>query len=185
MKLEMHKNSLFAILLRSPWWVSFAVAAALFFALRLLIQPLYAAFFGLPFFVIGCVAAWRQLRAPSRASVEQKLAALRELDARAFAERVERGFRAQGYEVTRLSGEEADLALERSGEQLLVACRRWKAARTGVEPLRALKEAGRKRKAGCIYVVAGELTPGAASFAAEEGVRLVQGVELATLAQDA
>ena len=27
MKLEMHKNSLFAVLLRSQWWVSLAVAA--------------------------------------------------------------------------------------------------------------------------------------------------------------
>ena len=28
MKLRMSENSLFAVLLRSPWWISFAIAAA-------------------------------------------------------------------------------------------------------------------------------------------------------------
>lgn len=181
MRLRMHENSLFAILLRSPWWVSLAVAIGLFAALRLVVQPLYASFFALPFLGIAVVRGWRQLRAPSRAAIERKIAALRELDARSFLERVEAAYRGQGYEVTRFSGGEADLALERSGTRVLVACRRWKAARTGVEPLRELKEAARKRGADCIYVVAGELTPGAASFAAEQGIRLVRDAELAAL----
>jgi restriction system protein len=182
MRLRMHENSLFAILLRSPWWVSLAVAVGLFAGLRLVVQPLYASFFALPFLGVAVVAGWKQLRAPSRATIEKKLAALRELDTRALLEKVEAAFRAQGYEVTRLSGDEADLALERSGTRVLVACRRWKAARTGVEPLRALKDAAKKRSADCIYVVAGDLTPGAASFAAEQGIRLMRGAELAALA---
>ena len=40
----MAKNSLFAVLLRSPWWISFAVAAALFAIARLFMPELYAAF---------------------------------------------------------------------------------------------------------------------------------------------
>lgn len=181
MKLEMHKNSLFAILLRSPWWVSLLVAGALFAGLRLLVPALYASFFALPFLVIGCVAAWRQLRAPSRATVEKKLEAVRALDAKAFTERLEGAFRAQGYEVTRLAGEDADLELSKSGQLVLVSCRRWKAARTGVEPLRQLKAAGRRRKADCIYVVAGEVTDGATLFAAEQGIRILGGAELANV----
>ena len=62
------------------------------------------------------------------------------------------------------------------------ACKRWKATRTGIEPLRELEEACRAREAhGCIYVAAGEVTEGARAFAAQKSIRLVQGAELAKL----
>lgn len=179
MKLEMHKNSLFAILLRSPWWVSLAVAGALFAGLRLMIPPLYASFFALPFLVVGAYAAWKQLRAPSAQSIARKVEAARAMDAKTFAAALEAGFRREGFEVTRLEGEDVDFELDRSGSRILVACRRWKAARTGVEPLRQLKAAARARKADCIYVVAGEMSPAAATFAAENGIRIFSGTELA------
>jgi restriction system protein len=180
MKLQMHKNSLFAILLRSPWWVSLVVAGALFAGLRLLIPPLYAGFFALPFLAIGGYAAWKALRAPSAASIERKLEAARALDGKAFAAQLEASFRGEGFEVTRLEGEDADFLLERSGTRILVACKRWKAARTGIEPLRQLKAAARSKKVpDCIYVVAGEVTPVAVSFAAENGISIFSGMELA------
>lgn len=179
MKLQMHRNSLFAILMRSPWWASVLVAGALFAGLRLLIPPLYAAFFALPFAVIGTVVLGRQLRQPSAASVEKKLEAARELDWKAFSARLEQGFRAEGYEVSRLQGEDADFLLEKSGSRLLVACKRWKAARTGVEPLRQMKAAARARQADCIYVVAGDVSPPAQAFAAENAIRIFSGTELA------
>jgi restriction system protein len=37
MKLKMSKNSLFAILLRSPWWMSFGLVAAIALAARALL----------------------------------------------------------------------------------------------------------------------------------------------------
>jgi restriction system protein len=179
MKLQMHRNSLFAILMRSPWWASLLVAGVLFAGLRLLIPPLYAAFFSLPFAVIGSIVAWRQLRAPSAASVQKKIDAARELDWKAFCARLEEGFRAEGYEVTRREGEGFDFQLEKSGSRVLVACKRWKAARTGVEPLRQLKAAAREREADSIYIVAGEVSPPAETFAAENGIRIFSGTELA------
>jgi restriction system protein len=180
MRLEMHKNSLFAILLRSPWWVSLVVAGALFGGLRLFIPPLYAAFFALPFIVIGCYAAWKQLRAPSAAVIGKKLQAAREMDWKTFSAGLEAGYRREGFEVTRLEGEDADFELEKSGRRVLVACKRWKAARTGVEPLRLLKAASLKRKsADCVYVVAGEVSPAAVSYAAENGIRILSGADLA------
>ena len=180
MKLQMHRNSLFAILLRSPWWVSLVVAGALFAGLRLLVPPLYASFFAIPFLVVGGYAAWKQLRAPSAASIGKKLEAARALDWPAFAAQMEAGFRREGFEVTRLDAEDADFQLEKSGTRILVACKRWKAARTGVEPLRHLKAAARARKVpDCIYVVAGEVTPVAASFAAENGISIFTGIEIA------
>lgn len=180
MRLEMHKNSLFAILLRSPWWISLVVAGALFGGLRLVVPALYASFFALPFVVIGCYAGWKQLRAPSAASIAKKLEAARAMDWKAFSSLMEAAFRREGYEVTRLEGEDADFYLERSGTRVLVACKRWKAARTGIEPLRQLKAAARARKVqDCIYVVAGEVTPVAAAFAAENGIGIFTGMDIA------
>ena len=65
MKLRMNKNSLFAILSRSPWWVSFLIAAGLFMAIRQFLPDYAAAFSTLPFLGIAAYAGWRQLRAPS------------------------------------------------------------------------------------------------------------------------
>lgn len=182
MKLKMHENSLFAVLLRSPWWVSFLIAGALFAGLRLVVAPLYASFFALPFLAVGVYAAWQQLRAPSAASVAATLEALRAMDATHFARALEEGLRREGYAVSRLAAEDADLELEMGGRRSLVSCKRWKAAHAGTEPLRRLKAAAQKREVhDCIYVSAGELSPNALAYAAQENVRLLHGAELARL----
>jgi len=66
MQLKMAPNSGFAILLRLPWRVSFAVAAAIALACQVLPPHLapFAAAGALPIAVIGCIAAWRQWHAP-------------------------------------------------------------------------------------------------------------------------
>ena len=61
---QMSPNSLFAILLRSPWWVSMLVAGGLFAVSRLFIPWYYAIFMPLPFVVIAGIAAARQLGKP-------------------------------------------------------------------------------------------------------------------------
>ncbi len=182
MKLQMHKNSLFAILLRSPWWLSFVIGAGLFAALRLFVPALYAFFFALPFLVIGGYAAWQQLRAPSASRVDATLEALRAMDWRDFSRALEEAFQREGYAVTRLGGEEADLQLDKGGRVSLVSCKRWKAAHAGTEPLRRLKAAAQRREAQeCIYVAAGDISPKALAFAGEAGIRLLYGAELARL----
>jgi restriction system protein len=182
MKFRMAQNSLFAILLRSPWWVSFAAAAAVFAGLRLVLPGLYAAFFALPFAAIGAYAAWLALRAPSAASVAKALAAIGAMGWEDFRNAVEAGYRREGYEVRRLAGEDADLELAKAGRTSLVACRRWRVARTGIEPLRQLHAAARERDAHeCIYLCAGEITGNALAFAAENRIRIVSGAELARL----
>src|SRR5688500_4282995 len=66
---------------------------------------------------------------------------------------------------------QADFELVQGWRSTLVACKRWKATRTGVEPLRALEAACRARKAqGGIYVAAGEVTAQAAAFAAGKSI---------------
>ena len=73
MKFQMAKNSLFAILLRSPWWLSFAIAAGLFTAAGLWLPGLYAFFIALPFGVIACYVGWQQLGTPSAKRVAATL----------------------------------------------------------------------------------------------------------------
>jgi restriction system protein len=64
----------------------------------------------------------------------------------------------------------------------LVGCRRWKAARTGIEPLRefdaATSEQGAHKR---LYVAVGEVTDTARAFATKKGIGLVGEEELATL----
>jgi restriction system protein len=182
MKFRMAQNSLFAILLRSPWWVSFAVAAAIFAGLRLVLPELYAAFFALPFAVIGGYAAWLALRTPSAATVSKALEAIGAMPWEDFRNAVEAAYRREGHTVSRLAGEDADLELVKAGRTSLLACKRWRVARTGTEPLRQLHAARRKRDAQeCIYLCAGEITDNARNFAAQNNIRIVSGAELVRL----
>ena len=177
--MRMNENSLFAILLRSPWWVSALVALGLAGGLRLLIPDIYAIFSALPFAAIAGYVGWKQLRAPSARRVAATLERVRAMPWPEFADALEAAFRREGYTVNRTSAG-ADLELVQGWRTTLVGCKRWKAMRTGIEPLRELDAARRKREAhGCIYVSAGEITEQAAAFAAEKGIRLLQGAELA------
>lgn len=182
MKFQMAKNSLFAILLRSPWWISFAIAAGLFAAVILWLPGLYAFFVALPFMVIACYAGWNQLREPSAVRVADTLEAIRAMSWNDFSGAIEDAFRRDGYSVSRLGGAQADFELTKAGRVSLVGCKRWKVARTGVEPLRELHATRRARDAHeCIHVAAGEITDNARAFAAENNIRLVHGVELTKL----
>jgi restriction system protein len=184
--LKMHDNSLFAILLRSPWWVSLLVSGAAgalsSWALQKFgMHPGYAVFVASPFFVIACVAGWRQLRAPSAAKVAASVDALCALGWDEFAARLEGAYRRQGYEVRRLSGA-ADLELEKGGRVTLVAGKRWKATRTGAEPLRELDALRRRREANdAVYIAARQVTDTAREFAATSDVQLLEGPALAAL----
>ena len=185
MKLEAHPNSLFARLLRAPWWASAALAAAMFAATRLLLsrfdQPgLYAFFVALPFVVIACWVAAKQLRAPSPAKLAARLDELRAMDWPAFAAAVEDAYRRDGYAVTRLDGERADFEVAKDGRRALLACKRWKANRVGVEPLKALAAEATARDAqDCAWFAAGDLSDTARAFAAAHRIRVIEGPGLA------
>jgi len=182
MKFRMHEKSLFAILLRSPWWISIVIAAGIAAVAALLVPPAYAVAAGLPFLVIGGIAAWRQLRAPSAARIERTLEAVRAMSWGDFSGALEDGFRRDGYIVSRFDGAAADFVMTKAGRTALVGCKRWKAARTGVEPLRDLDAARRARDVHeCIYVTTGELTDGASAFASENKIRIVRVPDLATM----
>jgi restriction system protein len=183
MKLKLHQNSLFAVLMRSPWWLSGLLAAGIFGATRLFMPLELAVFAASPFVMIAAYVAWKQLRAPSPVRIAETLERLTAMSREGFTAALEAGWRREGYEVSRAGAAPFDLELRREGRVSLVVCRRWKAERTGVEPLRELHEAGGKREVQeLIYVAAGDITAQAQAFAAEKKVRLLYGAELARLA---
>lgn len=181
MKWKLNENSLFGILLRKSWWVSALAALGTFGMVQNFMEWGYALFATTPFTVITLMVAWKQIRTPSGARLEKALENIRSMSWEDFARALESGFRNEGYAVQRVEGA-ADFELEKAGRVSLVCARRWKAARTGAEPLKELAAAGEKRGAGeCRYAVAGELTKQARAFAKEKGVKLVEGAELAGL----
>jgi restriction system protein len=184
--LKLNENSLFAILLRSPWWASALGAAAVFGVARFFVPLEFALFACLPFIVIALYVAWKQLRAPSAGRIARTLDRIRAMPRQEFTTALEAGFRRDGYTVNRIDGAQADLELVRGSRSTLVACRRWKAASTGAEPLRELHAAGRAREAHeLVYVAAGELTAQARAFAQESRIKVLEGAELAALVERA
>lgn len=184
----MSEKSLFAVLLRSPWWVSFTVAIVVGVAGFMLLPDRFktvGALSGLPFVVIGSMAFWRQMRAPNPARIEATLQALAALSSRDFLHALEAGYRDEGYAVARIGLDGADLSISKAGRTSLVSCKRWKAATHGVEPLRELNTAITKLDANQgIYVAVNALSDAATTYASKNSIRLLPGNALALLTRD-
>ncbi|HRC36772.1 MAG TPA: restriction endonuclease [Rubrivivax sp.] len=183
MKFKMAENSLFAVLLRSPWWISIAIAAVVALLAGALLPAQYrlvGAVSALPFVVIGAMAARRQWRLPSAAQVSQTLQAVGQMAWPEFAQRLEVAFQRQGYMVQRGGTAAVDFELQRQGRRTLVCARRWKSARIGLEPLRALQAAREAEDASdALFIGLGELTDNARPFVAEHGIKVWQPADLA------
>lgn len=188
MKFRMSERSLFAILLRSPWWISLLLALVPALIARLALSPelyWFGAMGGFPFMVIAVLAARRQLKEPSPARVRQTLDAVASMPWPAFSALLEDGWLQDGFTVTRRSGRDsggADFAIHKAGVTTLVSGRRWKAASLGVEPLRELKAAVDQSEAhDGVFVALGDVTPQAAKFAKDHHIRVMQAPELVKL----
>ena len=183
MKLRMARNSLFAVLLRSPWWISAVIALALGMASFALLPEQFrvvGALSGLPFAVIAALAARQQWRLPSAARVAETHAALGAMAWPAFAALLEQSFRRDGYSVERSEAAGVDFVLERKGRRLLVCARRWKSARTGMEALRTLQAAREATDAAdALYIGLASLAETARLFASEHRIAIWHASELA------
>lgn len=182
----MSEKSLFAMLLRSPWWISFVVAGLVVMVARLVLPDHLVGvgmLAGFPFAVIGCITAVRQWQAPSAAQVESTLQAVSAMSWREFSAVMEEGFRREGYLVKPLQGPVADMAVAKIGSHALVSCKRWKVAKPGVEHLRELVAAVQAHDEArqAIYVTIGALSSNAQQFATENNIRVLQGPALAQM----
>lgn len=185
MKFQMNENSLFAILLRKPWWVSLLVAAALIAFARFGLPAswfIYGASIALPFLVIAAMVGWRQMKAPSPARIADTVASVRAMAWPAFADALTAGLQREGWKVAPIDDPTAEFELEQGWRRAIVSARRWKAARTGIEPLRDLQAARERREVhDAIFVIVGELSEQAVKYAQQQRIRLVRGPELAAM----
>lgn len=184
MQLKMSENSIFAVLLRSPWWISVAIAVGIALAARFVVYEKYSLSvmaIAFPFLVIGVISFWKKRHIPSAGRIERTLEAVKAMSWRDFSSCVEQAFQREGFEVTRASGA-ADFILLKAGRTTLLSCKRWKAVSHGLEPLRELvaereaKEAHQAR-----YVCITSMADKALRYAEEQGVVLIDEMELAKL----
>ena len=185
MQLKMKENSLFAILLRSPWWYSLLIGAAIVGVAFARLRPQHAIYgmaISIPFFGLAGLAFYRQMGQPTAQKVAATVEWIRTARTREFMRALTAAYSEAGYQTTPYQGNAADLRLERDGRVTLVSCKRAKAASTGIDPLRALAAAGEQQEAGALVIVAlGELTSEARSFAEENRIEILDGGHLAAL----
>lgn len=185
MKLRMAENSLFAILLRKPWWVSALTALALIAFARFGVPAAYVVFalpIALPFIVIACITGWRTLQAPSASHVAATEQAVRAMGAAEFGAALEQAWTREGWQVARAEDGGADFALTQGWRRSVASFRRWKVARTGIEPLRELAAARERAEAhDALYVAVGEVSEQAVAFARANKIRILRAEDLARL----
>jgi restriction system protein len=188
MKFKMSEKSLFATLLRAPWWVSFLVMFAVALVAGALLPDAYktAGMLGaFPFFVIGVMAAWRQRNAISANRIQELVEQARSMGWRDFSVLVEEALRQQGFVVTRLNDGPADFQIEKNGRTTLVSAKRWKAATVGAEHLRELLAARESRDAfSCTCMSLGVFSQAAIDLANESPMQLLGSANIAQLMYD-
>jgi len=77
-------------------------------------------------------------------------------------------------------GNAADLELTRGARKLLLCSKRFKAATTGIEPLKQLVAAGENAEAtGYLYVTLGDVSSNAQDYARQNDIELIRADKLA------
>jgi len=172
-----------AILLRSPWWYSVLIAL---FAISISMVPAEGKYLflgvatALPFIGIALYSAYNhsQRLSPKRVQeVEQKA---RRLSATELAKKITINYEKIRFDVSAFDGDAAEYELERGVHKLLLSCKRFKAAKTGIEPLKKMTNAGKKCEAtGYLYVTLGEVSTNALEYARQNNIELIQAEALA------
>lgn len=188
MKFKMSEKSLFATLLRAPWWVSFLVMFGVALVAGALLPDAYKTagmLGGFPFFVIGVIAAWRQRNAISASRIQELVEQARGLGWRDFSVLVEQALRQQGFVVTRLNDGPADFQIEKNGRITLVSAKRWKAATVGAEHLRELLAVRESRDAfSCTCMSLGVFSQAAIDLSNDSPMQLLGPANIAQLMHD-
>lgn len=188
MKFKMSERSLFAALLRAPWWVSFLVMLAVALVAGALLPDAYkipGMLGAFPFLVIGIMAAWRQRKAISAERIGVLVEQARTMAWRDFAILVEEALRQQGFEVSRLSNGPADFQIQKDGRVTLVSAKRWKAATVGAEHLRELLAARESQQAfSCTCMSLGTFSQAAIDLAHQSPIQLLGPANIAQLMHD-
>ena len=185
MKFKMSEKSLFATLLRSPWWVSFLVMLGVAVVAGALLPEAYkmaGILGGFPFLVIGVIAAWRQRNALSAERIIELTEQARSMVWADFGDLIEGAFRQQGFVVSRPKTGLVDFEIEKNGLMTLVSAKRWKAATVGAESVRELLNARERHEAySCSLISLGQFSQAALDLAGENPVQLMGPTQIAQL----
>jgi hypothetical protein len=168
MNWKLNDNSFSQFLLRSSWWLSFAIgAAASAVAIALLPEPYraFGAMTGLPFFVIGMHRAWKQWRCREVADRRDARGGSamtwpefsREIEALATHGVFSNGVPERVARTSKLSEKGA----------ALVHCKRWKVARIRDRRSPSSCVDGSGKRARMHFVSAGEISDNARAFAGQ------------------
>lgn len=183
MKKKPSKN-LFEFLVQQPWWVSmvgallFSMGVGSLFPEEKRILGLAA---GIPFLIIGFIAAWRQWMAPSQKKLDAVHEKVMSMSWPEFSAYLSKALHKHGYEVKPYQGKGADFEISKPGKHLLLSCKRWKAANVGAESLRELQAAAEAKGLRAMYVTVGKISPVAFEYAAQERIDLMDAEGLVLL----
>ena len=183
MAFRIPQNSLFATLLRSPWWYS-ALVGLFIIAISFVIAGgqyvIIGIFTSLPFFAIAGAAGRRQLKQPSRQQILQAAEQAQSMSPAQIAERIASPYVEERFDAEPFAGADADLLLTRGNRIILVCTKRFKASNTGIGPLKRLVAAGESVEASAfMYVSLGDVSDAAATYARDNDIELIQAKRLA------
>lgn len=183
MAFKVSDNSLFAVLLRSPWWYSvlvglfFIAVSMVLFGGRYVLLGLFSA---MPFFGIAGFAGFKQARLPSKSRIKEITEQAPKMSAAEIAEKIANNYKERRFDIEKLNSKGSELFLERGNQKIVLSSKRFKVNNTGVEPLKQLVELGSKHDARrYLYVVLGELSKAAAEYAQQNDIEIVRANTLA------
>jgi restriction system protein len=185
MAIKMAKGSLFAFLLRSPWWYSILIGLFVLVVSLLVTDAQYIvlSFTGaLPFFGIGSFAGYKQFQQPSAKRVLEVIEQAKKLSSTIVAQKIAANYLQNSYKSDVFKGNAAEIELSYGHQKILLCTKRFKAAKTGIEPLKLLVSAGEKVEAtGYLYLSLGEITDTARNYADENKIELIEANRFAAL----
>lgn len=181
--MKLPPNSLFAILLRSPWWVSALLVVGFVLLSRVLLSDAYwkfAAVGAFPFVITAAIAFKLQFKQPKTSDVQLQLETLSNMPWPVFSEKIIQNLTKQGYSVSRLeSGKGADFLVSRNDQKIIVAAKKWKAANLGESELHQLNKTKQLHQADAAwYITIGNVSNKAVLFANKNQIELLQGISL-------
>ena len=182
MAFKMAKGSLFAVLLRSPWWYSVLIGLFFITASLPIADGKYVIFgitVALPFFGIAAYSAYKQSKRPSQKRVVEVAEQAWTMRASEITEKIANRYIESGYESKLYRGNAAELELTRGHRIVLLSSKRFKVGNTGVDPLKQLVAAGEAAEAtSYLYVALGEISSAARTYASQNNIELIQANEL-------
>jgi restriction system protein len=188
------KNSWADELLLAPWWVSAGIALLACMMLPSVLPPAAVksgliVLIAFALLAISAMSALRSLRSRLLLNAQTGLDSLRDLSWKRFEDVLAEAYRRQGYHVKEMLGAGADggvdLLLRKSGQLVVVQCKRWRGKPVPVQIVRELYGVMIDQRASAAKIVATtSFTPDAVAFAKGKPIELVDSKALLRLVRN-